>query len=144
MQKTLITIVAIFSFISLTYSQSEKLTPGNNPIDKNLIKAEITQMRWSMFNDSEKIEIGKVTTNIKKTDDKVFVITKVDMTNATSQWVDSTVAKINNLAPVYHSSYNQNRDMVLHFGETVSGYYFDKKNKYKNICRGKYHCSVFR
>ncbi|OUR97635.1 hypothetical protein A9Q86_15595 [Flavobacteriales bacterium 33_180_T64] len=54
------------------------------------------------------------------------------MNQAKTKWFDITIAHINNLKPMYHSSYNQQRDRGLNFDEKVTGYYFDKKTHTKS------------
>ncbi|RYY30291.1 MAG: hypothetical protein EOP46_21505 [Sphingobacteriaceae bacterium] len=44
-------------------------------------------------------------------------------------WVDTAIADAKTLTPIYHSSFNGQRDMVLHFAMPVTGYYFDKMKK---------------
>jgi len=52
----------------------------------------------------------------------------------TTAWVDSTIAQLSTLKPIRHSSYNLQRDMVLNFGSSITGYYNDKvKNEYTII-----------
>jgi hypothetical protein len=89
-------------------------------------------MTWFIEKNTTKIEIGKINTEIKKVKNNVLIITTVIMNQAQTKWVDTTIAKINNLKPIYHSSFNQQRDMVLNFDEKVTGYYFDKKTNTKN------------
>ncbi|GAA5097245.1 hypothetical protein GCM10023210_32030 [Chryseobacterium ginsengisoli] len=48
-------------------------------------------------------------------------------------WVDSTLVKISDFQPIYHSSYNSMRDMVLKFEKNkATGYYLDKKSQKKD------------
>ena len=53
------------------------------------------------------------------------------MKGAPSDWTDETSAKLPKLAPVKHSSFNMQRDMVLNFGKEVTGYYLDKTTNKK-------------
>jgi hypothetical protein len=48
------------------------------------------------------------------------------MKGQTSVWIDSTIADRNTFKPIYHSSYNAQRNMVLNFKNPVTGYYLDK------------------
>lgn len=120
--------VLVFSCASIqTFSQEIPLSPDNNPVNKIFIETESSEMTWFMLQDTLKIEIGKVFTEVEKKKGKIFIITTVDMKQSASKWIDSTIVETTNLKPIYHSSFNQQRDMVLNFGKKVSGYYLDKK-----------------
>ncbi|XYH09577.1 hypothetical protein AAFU52_11170 [Aquimarina macrocephali] len=113
------------------FSQETLLSPINNSAIKKLMKSETSEMNWFMINGSDKMQIGKVQTEIQKKKDNVCIITMVNMTQSTTKWIDSTVVGIQNFEPKYHSSYNQQRDMVLKFGKKITGYYLDKKTDTK-------------
>jgi hypothetical protein len=98
-------------------------------IEKQWITNEQYVMNWYMIRDTVKTEIGKVTTDIYTKDKQLVVVTQVNMKQMKTPWVDSTIAKLKNMKPVYHSSYNGQRDMVLRFGKPITGYYLDKQKK---------------
>jgi hypothetical protein len=128
-----ILLTALLVFISLSsFGQESTITPLNNSFDSELIKNENYEMTWSMEMDTIKLEIGKIKTEIKKIKNRVLIITSVKMKQVPTKWVDSTLARMSDLKPIYHSSYNQQRDMVLNFDAIVSGYYFDKKTNTKS------------
>ena len=128
--KTLLLLVIVIFSKNLS-AQEPRISPENNPFDSKLIKSETTNMVWFMVQDTLKVELGKVKTEIQKKGNDLYVITTVDMKQAPMKWVDSTIAKISNLKPIYHASYNMQRDMVLRFSEQVTGYYFEKKTNTK-------------
>ena len=107
------------------------LSPINNTANKKLIKSETSEMSWFMLKDSVKIEIGNIQTQIQKEKEKIYIITTVNMKQSTSTWVDSTIVETQTFKPVYHSSFNQQRDMVLKYEETITGYYLDKETDIK-------------
>jgi hypothetical protein len=126
MKNILLTVLLVF--ISLgSFAQDSTITPLNSSFDSDLIKNENYEMSWSMEMDTTKIEIGKIRTEIKRIKNNVLIVTTVKMNQAQTKWVDTTIARINTLKPIYHSSYNQQRDIVLNFDKRVLGYYFDKK-----------------
>jgi hypothetical protein len=53
------------------------------------------------------------------------------MKNSNADWTDSSIALKKSFKPVYHSSYNIQRDMVLRFDRAITGYYFDKQKSKK-------------
>ncbi len=115
----------------------QSLTPQNATIKSELIKPESYQMKWLMLQDSTEMQLAVITTEIQQMADESLFITKVNMPNATMEWVDSTIVRSENLAPIYHSSYNQNRDMVINFGETITGFHLDKKTNERIVLNEK-------
>ncbi|WP_027385109.1 DUF3108 domain-containing protein [Epilithonimonas caeni] len=117
------------------FSAQDILSPNNVKLDSKYIQDESSEVSWSMENAGSKIEIGKVTTEFKKLNKKDLLIrTTVKMKQAPEAWVDSTIVKISNFLPVYHSSFNSMRDMSLRFTKNkVAGYYLDKKTQKKDM-----------
>jgi hypothetical protein len=120
-------IATIFlSLISFTMSAQEVLSPAKTAFEKHWIKNDRYTMDWFAIKDTSNIHLGEVTTQIKKSSSTLTVITTVKMKNSLARWIDSTVANLSNLAPTRHSSYNSQRDMVLNFNKTITGFYNDK------------------
>jgi hypothetical protein len=119
-------ITALVIFIAPFVNAQTRLTPGKNVVNKKWLTSREYQMAWYALKDTDKFEIGTVNTNIISGKKELTVITRVNMKQMKSPWIDSTIADAETLAPVYHSSYNGQRDMVLHFGKVVTGFYTDK------------------
>jgi hypothetical protein len=123
--------------ISSTHLFSQQLlTPQNAGINSKLIKDETSEAIWYADNAGSKIEIGSIITELKKVNKTDLLIrTTVKLKQAPdAKWTDSTLVKISDFTPIYHSSYNMMRDMVLKSGkEKVSGYYLDKKTSKKDL-----------
>ena len=115
--------------LSLIFFQSgaQEMGPTTNTFDSSLIKNEEYTFTWYMFQDTLRHEIGRVTTKIIEKGGETTFITDVKMPNATMPWIDSTVVKTKDFAPVYHVSQNRNRDMAMHYGKGVTGFYLDNK-----------------
>lgn len=124
-------IIFILALALNTQAQESVLTPENIQLDSKLIQEENYEMDWFIEKDSARIKIGTVSTEIKKTEGNLLIKTIVKMKQSPIPWVDSTMAKLPNLAPIRHSSHNLQRNMVLDFGKTVTGYYLDKKTNVK-------------
>ncbi|KMQ59492.1 hypothetical protein ACM46_20605 [Chryseobacterium angstadtii] len=126
----------ILLLVSSTHLFSQQLlTPSNITIDSKLIKDETSEAVWYADNAGTKIEVGSITTELKKLNKTDLLIrTTVKLKQAPdAKWTDSTIVKTANFEPVYHSSFNMMRDMVLKSGKTnVTGYYLDKKSQKKN------------
>ncbi len=141
-------ILVFQSVFSYTYAQQSLQTPGNNQVDVSLIRNEDYSMTWYALKDASKIEMAKVDTKILKTGTHINVTTTVKMKNM-PDWTDETAVTFPGLAPVKHSSFNTQRDMLLDFGKEnkVTGYYLDKvQNKKTEISEttdGKFFDSNF-
>lgn len=105
------------------------LTPSKKAFEKKWIKNTNYEMTFYALKDTAKFELGKVETIISTDKANLTVVTQVKMKNMKSAWVDSTIANLKNLKPIRHSSYNMQREMVLIFGEIVTGFYNDKMKK---------------
>jgi len=128
MKKTFYLLLVVLATSFQVKGQKPILTPENNPADKSLIKEETYEMAWYMLMDSSKIEIGKVRTEVQKKKKGIYIISTVEMPNTPTTWVDSTIVGRRKFEPIYHSSFNQQRDMVLNFSDPVTGYYNDKQS----------------
>jgi len=117
------------------FSAQSILAPSNVKLDSKYIQDESSEVSWIMENAGSKIEIGKVMTELKKLNKKDLLIkTTVKMKQAPEAWVDSTIIKISDFQPVYHSSFNSMRNMSLTFNKNkVTGYYLDKKTQKKDM-----------
>ncbi|MCQ9634745.1 hypothetical protein MP477_07220 [Chryseobacterium sp. WG23] len=126
----------ILLLIGSTHVFSQQLlTPSNTSIDLQLIQDETSEAVWYAENAGQKIEIGNITTQIKKLNTTDLLIeTTVKMKQMpNTHWVDSTLVKTANLQPIRHSSFNMNRDMVFTYHKNkVTGYYLDKKTQKKD------------
>ncbi len=128
--KKFILLLVISNITQLT-SQEVLLSPKNNPADINLLKSGISKMSWFMIQDSVEIKIGDVQTEIQKEKDLIYIITTTNIKQSPTKWIDSTIVRTSNFESVYHSSFNQQRDMVLKFGKKIKGYYLDKRTNAK-------------
>ncbi|WP_296312069.1 hypothetical protein [Winogradskyella sp. UBA3174] len=131
MKKILYILLVTFGTSLHVFSQETLLSPLNNPADKIFINDETSEMTWFMLKDSLKIQIGNVHTKIQKEKESIYIITTVNMKQSPTKWVDTTIVETLNFKPIYHSSFNQQRDMVLNFGEKITGYYLDKQTATK-------------
>jgi len=129
------TFLILLLISSANLFSQKLLNPSNSSIDSKLIKDETSEAVWYAENAGKKIEIGSIITELKKlnkTDLLIKTIVKLKQA-PDAKWTDSTIVKTANFQPVYHSSFNMTRDMVLKSGKTkVTGYYLDKKSQKKD------------
>ena len=118
--------ILMLTAISFASRSQEILVPNKNVVDKNWVNNQSYQMVWSMLRDTAKLTIGTVDTKVEVLKDKIQVITSVKMKSSPEPWIDSTIVNRADLSPIYHSSYNMQRDMVLNFNKQITGFYKDK------------------
>lgn len=127
MRKIIFFLCAVFS---CSVSAQQSLTPGKKSFRSQWIKPEKQQMTWYALKDTTRFEIGKVSTQISTDKKQITVVTLVNLKNSPTPWIDSTAAEIATLKPIFHASYNVQRDMRLVFNEkNVTGFYNDKTKK---------------
>lgn len=125
----LLQLLSILLFLQPAFSNAQQnvQTPEKNQVNRSLIKNETYSMVWYALKDTAKVEIGKVDTRILKSGNRITVNSTVKMKNL-PDWKDETIAGLPDFAPVKHTSFNVQRDMLLDFEkpDTVTGYYLDK------------------
>ncbi|MHA4844322.1 DUF3108 domain-containing protein [Flavitalea antarctica] len=118
----------VFLFLLPAFAFSQiLLKPGHPCIEYQRISDEKASMIWYLMQDTTKIEIGRVSSDIRTDSVNLTVITTVKMRHAPAASVDSIVADRNSLKPVYHASYNHQRDMIIRYDSMITGYYADKQ-----------------
>ncbi|QES89435.1 DUF3108 domain-containing protein [Rhizosphaericola mali] len=104
------------------------IVPNKKILGSDNLKNRQFDLDWNAIVGENKMNIGTVHINMLKNKDQFTVITTTKIAKFPDKpWIDSSICAIPSLTPIYHSSYNMQRDMVLHFGETISGYYLDKQ-----------------
>lgn len=134
--KQIITLLCCITVLHL--SAQKTITPANVTVQKKWIRNQQYTMKWFMLRDTARYEMATVQTDISLQAATVTVVTQVQMKGMKKPWMDTTVANKRNLAPVYHSSYNMQREMVLRYGAVVSGSYVDlikkENHPYQRYC----------
>lgn len=125
--KQLITILLFFTTAAVAAQNT--LVPGKGVYEKKWLKAGSYGMEWFVLKDTLQIKLGEILTHVKVNKRYVSIVTEVKMKNSKASWVDTTIAKSSTLEPVSHSSYNAQRDMLLNFGNVVTGFYYDKRKQ---------------
>lgn len=110
-----------------------QLRPANKIVEKNRVKTEAYDMVWYMLRDTAKFEIGKVSSRLIDSKDKITLITTVAMKGTKGIWVDSSTCQKATFSPIRHTSYNAQRDIILNFGPIVTGVYTDKRQGKKTV-----------
>jgi hypothetical protein len=135
--RIILSLLALLGYLVSANGQSKLLSPVNFHPDPEMIQNESYGMKWYAEKDSRKMELGKVFTNIALIGNTLRVITKVALNQSPSVWVDTTIVKAKDFQPIYHASYNDQRDMVLAYDEQINGYYWDKQSGTKTLISEK-------
>ncbi|SHK42512.1 DUF3108 domain-containing protein [Epilithonimonas mollis] len=128
-----------------SFSAQNILSPADVKLNSKYIQDESWEVSWSMENAGSKFEIGKVINEFKKLNKKDLLIkTTVKMKQSPEAWIDSTIVKISDFQPVYHSSFNSMRNMSIRFNKNkATGYYLDNKTQKKIIIDEETNSSYF-
>jgi hypothetical protein len=117
----------VINLVTLTCLSQQTIVPKKNIAEKKWIHDQHYQMNWTMLKDTVMLEIGIVNIRVKVAEKTILIVTDVKIKSAPSSWIDSTIVQKEDLSPIYHSSYNAQRDMAINFGKDVTGFYRDKK-----------------
>jgi len=127
--KNIVTFLFLFVFVSL--NAQTFMIPGDVTLEKKYIKNEKYQMKWYIIQDTAKHEVARINTEIKPGKTRLSILTNVQVNNAKTSWIDSTIVALPTLAPIRHYSDNLERGVSLTFGTSVKGNYNDKMKKVK-------------
>jgi hypothetical protein len=105
------------------------LTPGENVLDKKFIKSGTYEMACYAESNGQQFEVSTFTISINSTSKNLAVYTLLKMANQKDVSIDTSISDPNTFRPIYRSSNTRNREMVVHYGKDVSGYYYDKQTK---------------
>jgi hypothetical protein len=122
-----ILFIQVLNLISLTCWSQQIIVPRKNVAEKKWIHDQNYQMNWTMLKDTSSLDVGTVDIFVKVSRKTTLIVTKVKLKSSPSSWIDSTIVQKVDLSPIYHSSYNAQRDMAIHYGDHVTGFHLDKK-----------------
>lgn len=94
--------------------------------DSKLLKNGKYTLACYTVNDGSESAIGTFTIGINASNDKL-ALTTITALAGLEEWKDTAISNLSNFKPIYRASHSTMKDMVLHFGDNVTGYYVDKK-----------------
>ncbi|HEY9260462.1 hypothetical protein [Chitinophaga sp.] len=94
--------------------------------DSKLLKNGKYTLACYAVNNGSEAPIGTFTIGINAANDQL-ALTTITALAGLEEWKDTSISKLDNFKPVYRASHSTLKDMVLHFGNNVTGYYVDKK-----------------
>ncbi|HEX6431629.1 MAG TPA: hypothetical protein VF008_28255 [Niastella sp.] len=122
-----------FSILLVTtgfYGQAQTiLVPGENVLDKKWIKNGTYEMACYAVSGGQQVEFSSFTIQVNASNKTLAVYTSFQMTGSNDITVDTSISDGNTFKPIYRSSFSKSKDMVLHYGKEVTGYYYDKQTK---------------
>jgi hypothetical protein len=104
------------------------LVPGVNAVEKQWLKNEDSKLTWYQVNGNSRKKFGEIETSIRVDSRNVVVVRRITIDTMPSAWIDTTIASVNDLSPVYHSSINKWRSLVLRYNRVITGVHNDKVN----------------
>ncbi|HEU4472462.1 MAG TPA: hypothetical protein VFR58_15320 [Flavisolibacter sp.] len=122
----LILCLLLFAHAAIT---QDILPPGHSSLDRKLLKEGRSEMGYYMMSGRQMVEICTFEIEIKSDTRALSIFTNLRFIQSGDQWIDTIVSDINTFKPIYHSSFNKDRDYVLRYGKEVTGYHYDKQLK---------------
>lgn len=124
-------LLVSLSLLGLGVNAQTTITPNKQILGSEKLVDRHFDLDWNMLVGENKMNIGTVHLDMIKENNQYTIITTTKLAKFPDKpWIDSSICSLPSLTPIYHSSYNMQRNMVLHFGKIISGYYLDKKNDY--------------
>ncbi|MCW3464480.1 DUF3108 domain-containing protein [Chitinophaga nivalis] len=116
----------LLSFASLSLTAMGGKARAQEKFDSKLLKSGKYTLACYVVNNGDESAIGTFTIGINTANDKLALTTITALTGMEA-WMDTSISNLNNFKPVYRASHSSLKDMVLHFGDHVTGYHVDKK-----------------
>ncbi len=119
--------VLFFLLVVLSTNAQSLIKPGDNSFDKNFIKSTHYEMSYFAVSGLHTVEISSFNVDIKVNRKNMEVYTRINTPASNSIRIDTSIADINTLKPVYRSSDNSDKQYYIKYGNAIEGYYYDKK-----------------
>lgn len=119
------------------------MASGNNSFEKKWIRNGRSEMAYYAISGGSKTEICSFTIDIQSAGKTLSVYTALRFLHSNEQWLDTCISDGDSFQPIYRSSRNKDKELVLKYGKEVTGYYFDKKTQKKNTIKEAVQGSYF-
>ncbi|SHL39096.1 hypothetical protein SAMN05444266_103173 [Chitinophaga jiangningensis] len=114
---------ALLLALSLFANRSE----AQSKFDTKLLTPGKYNLTCFAIRDGGETEIGNFSLGIKTSADQLLLDASMVILGVNEPWLDTAVSDLQTFKPVYRASHSGNKDLVLHFGNEVTGIYLDKK-----------------
>ena len=120
--------VIFILFIVLNTNAQSLIKPGDNSFDKKFIKNTHFEMSYFAVSGRQTLELSSFDVEVKVNSKTISVYTSINSPAGNSIWIDTSIADINTLKPIYRSSDNSDKKYHIKYGNLIEGYYYDKKS----------------
>lgn len=126
----------LFLAATLFCQAQTALKPGDNSFDKKWLKSGKYEMAcFSLDGGMNKTEISSFVIEINSGSGPLAIYTTLKVPGSNDHWRDTSIVDGNTFRPVYRSSFNRNREMVLKYDKEVTGHYYDKQTKKRSAIK---------
>ncbi len=130
MRRTFLSFLCFLGFISKSTFAQKILIPNESAFEKKWVTSGVTEFSYNFIQgNNAPIEVGNFVVETKNTSTSLSVITTLTLLNTKDTWKDTSISDAKTYKPIYRSSFNVDKEYVLDFGTTITGYYLDKKTK---------------
>lgn len=121
-------VTAILCIVIMLQANAQvSLMPGDKSFDKKIIRNTHFEMAYSSVSGRQTTVISAFEVNILVSTKTVSVYTQISLPGLATVWTDTTIAELPTLKPVYRSSDNSDKHYYINYGNTIKGYYLDKR-----------------
>lgn len=120
--------IIFFAFASLNANAQFLLKPGDNSINKNLIKSTHFEMAYYSVSGRQTAEISSFDVEVSVNGKTISVYTSLSLPAGKVMWTDTSIADVTTLKPVYRASDNSDKQYHIKYGAAIEGYYYDKRS----------------
>ncbi|TWI85785.1 hypothetical protein IQ13_0954 [Lacibacter cauensis] len=125
--KQLFLLIGMLS--GLYASAQTTLVPGSPQLELNRYKSRKQEMTYFTVRGNQQTAIGSFSIETSNAGNTVTLTTVLRLHGSAAQWIDTSIADSKTFQPLYRSSFSAEKEMVLRFGSSVTGYYRDKKTQ---------------
>lgn len=120
--------IMFFVFVSLNANAQLLLKPGDSSLNKNFIKSTHFEMAYFSVSGRQTAEISSFDVEVSVNGKTISVYTRLRLPGGKVMWTDTSIADATTLKPVYRASDNSDKQYHIAYGNTIEGYYYDKKS----------------
>lgn len=119
--------IVLFVVITLQANTQVSLLPGDKSFDRKFIRNTHFEMAYFAVSGQQTTETSSFEVDISVNTKTISVYTRIVLPGGATIWTDTTIAELTTLKPVYRSSDNAEKKYHISYGNTIEGYYLDKR-----------------